>query len=76
MTACVIKGGERWLHADQTDANGRVRPDTFLAHIFGPRLRHDGHSERFASSRWSAFFNRLRRPVGDAEANRIRSSQS
>jgi hypothetical protein len=32
MTACVIKGGERGLHADQTDANGRAE-DAFLAHI-------------------------------------------
>jgi hypothetical protein len=60
ISACVIKGGERGLHAAQPDTNGRAdaSAETHSWRIFGPRLRQDGHCGRFASPRWRAFFVR------------------
>jgi hypothetical protein len=61
MTACMIKGGERELHAAQPDTNGRANVSAQMHswRIFGPCLRQNGHCIRFASCRCSAFFIRV-----------------
>jgi hypothetical protein len=57
MNECVIKGGERVLHAAQTDTNGRAdaSTETHSWRIFGPCLHQDGRYGRFTSTRWSTF---------------------